>query len=96
MKRALLLGLTLAACSSKPDITSHNWNCQKLVNPVIAMSQERNAKIIEITGVREIQNLPGYRIMCIGSAEWSQGYGNVEFGAHVSEGDNLIIEYKQQ
>lgn len=92
-----MLGIFVAmtACSSGDDITPRNWTCQKLIGPVIAMSQERDVKILEITDVKELSNFPGSRLECRGKAEWSEGYGTIEFGAHVSAGGNLMLEYKR-
>lgn len=92
----LIAPLLLIACSSEPKIDPNGWKCRQLVDPVIAMSQDQDAKILEVTAVEDQQNIPGYRLLCIANAEWSKGYGRVEFGAHVSDGDKVIVEYKQQ
>jgi hypothetical protein len=85
----------LAGCSSSPKIDPQNWSCEQLVKPVIEMSQERELKILEITQVKERQNLPGSELTCSGNAEWSQGDGWIEFGARISDGDQLILEYSR-
>lgn len=86
----------LMGCSSRAEINPNSWKCQQLVDPVIAMSQEEDSIILEITAVEERQNIPGYRLICVANAEWSKGYGRIEFGAHVSDGNKVIVEYKQQ
>lgn len=96
MKRLSAIVLPcLAACSNGEGVTSHNWTCPDLVDQVVKMSQNEDAKILELTNVSEWTNSPGFRLECRGDAEWSQGYGVVKFGAHVSDGGNIIVEYSR-
>ena len=88
----------VSGCSVSVDPTS--WSCASLIGPVIEMSRSRTPGIFEITNPETTlhNNYPadGYRIECSGSAEWSQGSGMIEYGAHVSEGGSVILQYRQK
>lgn len=76
-------------------ITGNNWSCRNLIDSVIAMSQDRPLQIYEINSPAEISNIPTFEIQCRGSAEWSNGSEIIHYGARMSEGGNLIFEYRQ-
>ena len=76
-------------------ITGNNWSCRNLINSVIAMSQDQPLKIYEINSPREVGNLPTHSIDCYGSAEWSNGSEVISYGARMTEGGNLVLEYRQ-
>lgn len=92
MKYVSLLGaLALAACSD-PVGDPSSWTCASLVDPVIEMSQDRSPTILEITDPREFRKA-GNKLECLGDAEWSQGSGYIKYGAYVSDGGNIMLEY---
>lgn len=76
-------------------INGNNWSCRNLIDSVIAMSQDRPLQIYEINSPTEISNIPTFKIQCFGSAEWSNGSDLIHYGARMSEGGNLILEYRQ-
>lgn len=90
-----LSALLVAGCSSEPELDPGSWTCQSLVDPIIKMSQERDPKIIEITHVHDQGKFPN-EINCSGAAEWTRGEGGIEFGARVSDGGQVILEYRQR
>jgi hypothetical protein len=59
------------------------------------MSRGKTPEIFEITSPREMLNVPNQQITCRGVAEWSEGDGAIEYGAHVSEGGALMLSYQQ-
>lgn len=89
--------LALSGCSGDVTANPDKWSCEALVGPVIAMSKERSPTILEITEPEETNRMygPNASISCRGKAEWDQGYGMAEYGAHVSPGGNVILEYRQ-
>lgn len=89
---ASLATLSLGGCSAKVD--PKTWTCASLVQPVIDMSKSKDPRILEITGVSEIGPHDEREITCGGGAEWSDGEGSVKFGAHVSDGGEIIVEYE--
>lgn len=86
----------LTACSSSSKIDSGSWTCDGISKHVITMSQQEESKILEISNITEIENVPNYRLSCSASAEWSQGEGGLDFGAHVSDGGKIIVEYNRK
>lgn len=86
---------TLGACSSGDDIQPGTWSCDKLVRPIIEMSQDEDVQILEITAVEE-RAKSADALECKGNAEWSRGYGVVDFGARVSDGGSIMLEYQQR
>lgn len=96
MKRyALAAALSLGGCSSE-SIDSHSWSCPSLVEPIIEMSKEKSPQILELSGVHEVGNLPGYKIECWAYGEWSDGGAIANFGAHVTDGGSVILEYSRR
>jgi len=93
---AALAAFTISCSSGGEAITSHNWTCQSLLQPVIDMSKDRELQVLEIIQPEELVNLPGSNIQCRGRAEWNRGYGNVLYGARVSDGESMMLEYSQQ
>ena len=89
----LLLASPLAACSSSA-VNPGSWTCASLIAPVMESSKGRTPEILEITEPSEMVNIPNSYIECRGHAEWSEGVGNIEYGAHVTEGGNIVVEYK--
>ena len=85
--------LTLASCSSSID--PETWTCQSLIAPVIAMSKDRAPRILEITDPYTRPNSNAEKITCDAGAEWSEGEGSITYGAHVSDGGQIVLEYKQ-
>ena len=77
MKRLLAAGLVLALPACGGDVVSDpsQWSCEALIAPVIALSEERSVKILEITNVQEQSRFSGSdpSIACNGWAEWSEG-----------------------
>lgn len=98
MKRTslLILPLLLSACGGSSDITPQNWSCRSLIEPVIEMSRGKDPEILELSNPEEIENLTGVYIKCVASAEWSRGSGRAEYGARVSDGGSLILEYRRR
>jgi len=84
----------LSACSGS-TIDPEHWSCDALVKPVISMSKERTPTILEINNPKEIGRTYGTNatLSCTADAEWSEGYGYFEYGAHVSDGGQVILEY---
>ncbi len=89
------LALTLTGCSPA-GIDPSSWSCTSLIRPTVEMSGGRTPEVLEISNPEELSNIPNYRIECRGNAEWTQGWGMIEYGAHVSEGGSVILEYQQQ
>lgn len=85
--------LALASCSSSID--PQTWTCQSLIDPVIAMSKDKVPRILEITNPYTRPGSDAEKITCDGQAEWSQGEGSITYGAHVSDGGQVMLEYKQ-
>lgn len=85
--------LTLASCSNAID--PETWTCDSLIDPVIAMSKDREPRILEITSPSKRDDGATDSITCDGQAEWSQGEGSITYGARVSEGGQVILEYQQ-
>jgi hypothetical protein len=92
----LITASLLGACSGSGGINSRSWTCDSVSKHVIEMSQQEDSKILEITNISELQNIPDYRLSCSATAEWSKGEGGLEFGAHVSDGGKVIVEYNQK
>jgi hypothetical protein len=87
--------LPIVGCSSSSDINPGAWSCASLIAPVIESSKGRSLEILEISNPRERLNLPNHEITCQGDAEWNEGSGSIEYGAHVSEGGNIVVSYRQ-
>lgn len=85
--------LTLASCSNSID--PETWTCESLIGPVIAMSKDKEPRILEITYLSTRPGSDAKEIICDGRAEWSRGEGTITYGAHVSDGGQVILEYKQ-
>ncbi|WP_439540706.1 hypothetical protein [Sphingomonas sp.] len=85
--------LTLASCSDGVDPST--WTCESLVGPVIAMSKDKDLRILEITNPSTRPGSSAEQITCDGQAEWSQGEGSITYGARVSDGGRVILEYQQ-
>ena len=92
--------IALTACggsggSESKGIDPHAWSCESLAPEVIAMSKGKTPEIFEISNIQTKYNILGQEIKCIASAEWSQGTGFAEYGAHVSDGGSVMLEYAQ-
>jgi hypothetical protein len=92
---SVLLALALQGCSSGDSVNPGSWTCDSLIQPVIEASKGKTPEILEITEPKEMINIPNGYITCQGSAEWSEGSGTIEYGAHVSNGGDVIISYRQ-
>lgn len=88
-----LLVLSLTDCSGS-RVDPENWTCTSLIGPVIESSKGKSPEILEITEPSQMGDKTRHEISCYGRAEWSQGYGNIQYGAHVSEGGEVIVEYE--
>ena len=98
-KLSALLFTGLTACSSSAALDPGEWTCQSLIQPIIKMSEGRTPAILELTNAEEIDRIEGGStpsIQCKARAEWSEGYGLAEYGAHVSNGGGVILEYRQK
>lgn len=96
----LSAALALTACggsvgSESKGIDPHAWSCESLAPEVVAMSKGKTPEIFEISNIQTKHNILGQEIECIASAEWSQGTGFAEYGAHVSDGGSVMLEYAQ-
>lgn len=89
--------LILVMASGGSSVDPDNWTCESLVQPVMKMSQERSPTVLEITSPEERHRMrgPQPKIECWGRAEWSQGWGPIEYSAYVSDGGNVVLQYKQ-
>ena len=84
--------LVLGGCSSQRGIDPNTWSCESLIQPVIDMSKDKDVKILEITDPTKEPSI-GQEIKCNARAELSNGGGFIDYGAHVSEGGQVIVEY---
>jgi hypothetical protein len=94
---ALLCLPALTACSGGASDPT-KWTCEALIQPVIRMSEERSPTVLEITSPEERGRTygPHPKIECHGYAEWSQGSGSIDYGAYVSDGGNVVLQYSQR
>lgn len=97
----IILGVALMWLAARPGdaaVDPTDWSCDALIQPVIEMSEERLVTVLEISNSREKTRTygPHPSIDCWGSAEWSQGTGSIQYGAHVTDGGNIILEYAQR
>lgn len=74
------------------DLT--DYTCQSLAPQVIEMSKGREPEILELTDFEKVEHHSSV-LTCRASAEWSQGEGRAEFGAHKSDGGSIILTYQQ-
>jgi hypothetical protein len=95
LHRVTLLLLPLQACSAGDSIDPEHWSCESLIGPVIEMSKGKTPEILEITQPLQMPSFRNNSIRCVGSAEWSEGEGRIEYGAHVSDGGKLFLSYQQ-
>ncbi|WP_298812435.1 hypothetical protein [uncultured Sphingomonas sp.] len=72
-----------------------DYTCESLAPEIIQMSKGREPEILELNEVERVMNDYPNFITCQARAEWSQGQGRAEFGAHKSDGGNVILSYKQ-
>jgi hypothetical protein len=87
--------LLLSVLGSGPSVDPGSWTCESIKEPVIRMSKGRDLQILEIGEAIEMQNDTS-AIRCLsGDVEWSQGRGRIEYGAEVSGGGNIILNYTQ-
>lgn len=91
----LLACIALVSCSSSASVDPNTWTCDSLIEPVIAMSKDKELQVMEITSPRRRETYTPRSITCDAQAEWSQGKGSITYGAHVSDGNQVILEYKQ-
>lgn len=89
------LAFVVAGCGS-PGIDPQAWTCENLKARIIEMSQTRRPRVLEIGQIMNENNLPGELIECTAMAEWAEGSGAISYGAHISGGGSVIIEYRQQ
>jgi hypothetical protein len=85
--------LTLASCSGSID--PKTWTCDSLIGPVIAMSKDKDVKILEIESPTE-ETKSSEEIRCTARAELSNGGWFITYGAHVSDGGQIVLEYQQK
>jgi hypothetical protein len=87
--------LLLSACGGSENIDPKTWTCQSLVKPVIDMSKSRSTQILEIGSISQEPTFsPNEAIGCTGRAETSQGTVFIDYGAHVSDGGAVMVEYQ--
>lgn len=97
MKAILLAGISLACCScgqGSRGVDPATWTCENLKPQIIEMSQTRHPRVLEINTVLS-DITTGGSIECTAMAEWAEGSGSIAYGGHVSEGGNVILEYRQ-
>lgn len=90
---ALLVFFALGSGGATVDPES--WTCENIKDEIVEMSQDEDLQILEIGDVRFENDLPYGTLSCRASAEWSRGYGSIEYGGHVSDGGNVILQYRQ-
>lgn len=98
MKRLLLTStITLMACSqTSGGIDPAAWNCQNLIPHIMEMSQGRTPQVLEISNPEYMGGgAGGGFIKCRGFAEWSEGSGMIDYEARISNGGQVILEYRQ-
>ena len=59
------------------------------------MSKGKTPEILEIDNPVEVDRTPNQEITCRGQAEWSEGQGPIEYGAHVSQDGGVVLSYRQ-
>lgn len=89
----LLGGSMLAGCA--PSVDPKTWTCESLIGPVIAMSKDKDVQILEIESPTEVTKTEE-EISCSARAELSNGGWLITYGAHVSAGGKVMVEYQQK
>lgn len=95
---AVIFVLYLISNTDGDGVDPSKWTCDSLVNPIIEMSQKRFPTVLEINDPQQRGRLygPTPSISCFAGAEWTQGYGAIEYGARVTDGGNVILTYEQR
>ena len=89
----LALPIAVAGCSGGA-VDPQTWTCENLKPHIIEMSQTRRPRVLEINQVYNEMNSGG-SIECIAQAEWAEGSGGITYGARISDGGSIILEYRQ-
>ncbi len=96
---AVIVLIVLAGLGSGGESAGINMStttCENLIPRIIEMSEDKELKVLEISNPRTEPSPPGNQeIACSGNAEWSRGSGFISYGAHVSNGGQVMLEYKQ-
>ena len=93
----LLLLLVRCIGGDAEEIDISTATCESLIPHVIAMSQGKDPEILEITNPTRAGGRHGgaQEVPCDGQAEWSRREGSITYGAYVSDGGQVMLEYKQ-
>lgn len=89
----LALGLLLYTCAGSSSLDPKTWDCDNLRGPIMKMSKGRDPEVFEITDPRQSWKTPE-AISCYGSAEMSNGETFIAYEAHVTDGGQVVIGYK--
>ena len=83
--------------SGEPSgINMSTVTCENLIPHILEMSEDKDPQVLEISDPKIEISPPGNdQISCSGSAEWSRGSGFISYGAHVSNGGQVMLTYKQ-